>query len=547
MPDDLTHSLTMAQGQWHFVNGDWLDFNDSALGVATDDVRRHGDSLQGHHYAFARHLCFDDVRMRFDFRAGGHTDTGIVLRATGERDFFLLHFPGCGQSTRGQHFFAALSRMDDSGYLRCIKLEMVRRVQSHPIDWQPAELTLSGGRLSVQIGDHGFFEAEHADLAGAGCVGLHLFSTNPESYAPLRNVVVEGEPADPVWNDDQRQPTNWFHPAPRDDQLWQQPWSLIDLPGGELLLAYNVQSSPDASGNAKSTQFLMRSSDRGRSWSDPVELTLTDKQQAWSPPRLHLTPAGRLIALISRDEQFYIAESADAAQSWSDPAPVNVPGRVKDGKVRFNIGPQAFVNCADGAMIVLGYGKVCGEDSETIYTWSGQHFQAFSVRSTDDGRTWSAPINVDNRGLDQNGNQIDGNMDLTEVCAAEMSNGHIMALIRPVYSSWMWETWSKDGGVTWGPCVRGPFPGYATTNLLRTRSGAVLSAHRQPSMMVNCSRDEGHTWDAGTIIDSALWCMGAMCEVEPDVVLHVYWDSYESHMRMQFIRVLSDRIEPVRV
>ncbi len=50
----------------------------------------------------------------------------------------------------------------------------------------------------------------------------------------------------------------------------------------------------------------------------------------------------------------------------------------------------------------------------------------------------------------------------------------------------------------------------------------------------------------GTIIDGGLWCMGTMREVEPDVVLYIYWDSFNSHMRAQFIRVRSDRLEPVR-
>lgn len=126
-------------------------------------------------------------------------------------------------------------------------------------------------------------------------------------------------------------------------------------------------------------------------------------------------------------------------------------------------------------------------------------------------------------------------------------DGRIMALVRPVYAPWMWETWSKDGGATWGPCVSGPFPGYATSNMLRTQSGVVLVAHRQPTMAIHCSRDDGHTWDQGTIIDGGLWCMGAMYEVEPDMVLYAYWDSFESHMRAQLIRVHPDRIEPVRI
>jgi hypothetical protein len=94
--------------------------------------------------------------------------------------------------------------------------------------------------------------------------------------------------------------------------------------------------------------------------------------------------------------------------------------------------------------------------------------------------------------------------------------------------------------------MRGPFPGYATPNMLRTESGAILVAHRQPTMSVHCSRDDGHSWDEGTLIDSGLWCMGAMCEVEPDLVLYVYWDNFETDMRAQYIRIKSDRLEPVR-
>ena len=546
MYDDQPLTVSTGDGRWSFVNGDWSDFDGGALGVARDDVRNDGDSIQGHHYAFARHLCFQDVRVRFDFRIGGHTDAGIVLRATDESDFYLLHFPGCAQSNRGQHFFAALSRMDHSGYLRCVKLEMVRRVPSHPTEWMTAELALQRGRVSVRIGDHGFFEAEDAGLFGPGCVGLHMSATNPEMNTVLRNVVVQGEPANEVWDDQARQPRNWFKPLPRDDQFWQMPQDLVDMPDGELLLTYNVQATADASGDAKTTLFLTRSQDHGRSWSDPEELRLVDKAEAWEPPRLHLTPAGRLVAMAKQGGGVFIAESTDAARTWSDPTPVNAPASVKDGKVNFHIGPQAFVNLADGAMVLLGYGAAPMEgEAESIYTWSGKHYQAFSCRSTDDGRTWSEPVNVDNRGPDRDGNQIDGNMDLTEVCGVQMGNGQIMGLIRPVYSSWMWETWSKDGGVTWGPCVRGPFPGFATPNMLRTESGAVLVAHRQPTMTINCSRDDGHTWDQGTLVDGGLWCMGAMREVEPDVVLYLYWDSFESHMRAQLIRICSDRLEPV--
>ena len=546
MTSNPIQTISIADGEWHFVNGDWHDFDAGQVGVEKNDVRRDGDGMQGHHYAFARHLCFQDVRVRFEFRVGNHTDAGIILRARDESDFYMLHFPGCGQASRCQQFYAALSRMDHTGYLHCIKLEMIRRVPAHPVDWTSAELTLQRGRITVNIGEHGFFAAEDARLLGPGCFALHMSSSYPHENALLRNVVVQGEPAAAAFNAHVRQPTNWYKPLPRPDQPWQMPHDLIDLPDGQLLLTYNVQHDADLAATPKRTLFLTRSSDRGRSWSGPVELNIVETPEPWFPPRLHLTPAGRLIALARQGDSCFITESTDAAKTWSPLSPVNVPANVKEGNCPFNVCPQAFLNLADGAMLVFGSGRVDMENSKDWHTWGGLHYRAFSCRSTDDGRTWSPPVKMDNRGLDQDGHPIDESMDLSEVCAAQMASGSIMALIRPCYSPWLWETWSHDGGVTWGPCVRGPFPGYATSNMLRTKSGAVLVAHRLPTMTIHCSHDDGHTWDQGTLIDSGLWCMGAMREVDPDVVLYAYWDSFKSHMRTQLIRVTSDRLEPVR-
>lgn len=121
-----------------------------------------------------------------------------------------------------------------------------------------------------------------------------------------------------------------------------------------------------------------------------------------------------------------------------------------------------------------------------------------------------------------------------------------MALIRPIFSPWMWEVWSKDGGINWGTCVRGSFPGYATPNMLKTASGAILVAHRLPGLTLHASFDGGITWDEGTTIDSALWVMGSMLEVRPNLVLYVHYDSFEGKMRADFIRVAGDRLEPVQ-
>jgi len=204
-------------------------------------------------------------------------------------------------------------------------------------------------------------------------------------------------------------------------------------------------------------------------------------------------------------------------------------------------------NCSDGSVVLIGYG---GHDSSLpaahILMWGSHHCQAFTCRSEDNGRTWSPWVNLDGTD-DGEGNLVGGSLDLTEVCSAEVADGRLIALIRPIYSPWMWETRSDDSGRTWTPCMRGPFPGYATSNMLRTSSGVLLVAHRLPGCAVHASWDDGVTWDAGTMIDSAIWVMGGMAEVEPDLVLYVYWDSFESLMRAQLIRVEDGRLTAVSV
>jgi hypothetical protein len=190
------------------------------------------------------------------------------------------------------------------------------------------------------------------------------------------------------------------------------------------------------------------------------------------------------------------------------------------------------LNLKDGTILMFLYGvNELKNPDYAISSWGSHHYQAFVIRSADDGRTWNPLVNIDNP------DPRSANLDLTEVCAAETSDGRVVSLIRPVYSPWMWESWSKDAGKTWGPCLRGPFPGYAAPNMLRTKSGAILVVHRLPSLTIHASWDDGHTWDQGTTIDGAIWAMGSMIEIAPDRILYVYWDSFESLMRGQWIHV----------
>jgi hypothetical protein len=519
--------LRMGDGTgWHFENGAWEDADDEGIRVPEAIRRRPGEGLQGHHYAFRLDRDYGDFRARFGFSLTPHSDAGLIFHAAAPDDFFVLHFPDCGQADRAQHFWAVISRMQGDGWLRIVRMELLRRVSSTTSPNHEVDVQLIGNRLFARIDGRGVFDVTDPVLAGSGRAGLFLFNN-----ASLSHVSLEGETRAPrVWADAKPR-TSWFNPVTGTEPgTWQRPGQLIRT-GDDLLLSFTTQK-PAYSGNT--SEFVARSADNGRTWSPPERVT-THEAEAWDGWGLiHRWPDGVARMLISSETGARMAEGGTDGKLWHAPRPISMPS-APDGMKRVHPGP--LLNLADGSVLAFGYG---GHDStipgSSIFAWGSCHCQAFAARTTDHGATWSEWVNIDGT-RDWSGKPAGGSLDLTEICGAEVAPGRIVALIRPIYSPWMWETWSEDGGASWTPCVRGPFPGYATSNMLRTASGVLLVAHRLPGCTVHASYDDGVSWDAGTQIDSAIWVMGGMIEVEPDRVLYVYWDSFESSMRAQFIRV----------
>src|SRR4029078_7668666 len=118
---------------------------------------------------------------------------------------------------------------------------------------------------------------------------------------------------------------------------------------------------------------------------------------------------------------YSLAETPDDGRTWPDPKVVRV-GPNPAGIKKISLGPQVFLNLADGTVLMFGYGK---HDSTlagaNIWQWGSVHCQAFACRSTDNGRNSPDWVNIDNPGLAQvtKGDQIGENLDLTEICGAE--------------------------------------------------------------------------------------------------------------------------------
>ena len=497
--------------------------------------------MQGLHFAFNRTLCTRDCRARFEIKLRPHSDIGIILRAADASHFYVLHFPNCGQACRAQHFWVAFSRMDGRGYLHLVKMDMVRRVPSNTDIWLPCQVSLTGSRIDVAIGDYGTFAASDETYGGAGHVGLYSYGGGL-----IRKVEIEPAAEPAIWNAGIRQKKNWWHPLPSAEEVWQQPIDIKRFADGELLLLLNIPVGLSQGEDARATPHLSRSTDDGKTWSAPEPFTPAGTLSAWGGVRLHLTPLRRLLLYVPEREGRTVYESTDRGRTWGKPVHSNLHvGPPSETPVQ-QLSPHGFLNLEDGA--ILAFLLAAPQDmpkGHNIWTWGGTHCEAFCARSDDDGITWSDPVQLDNPGNNSEGNPLRGNLDMTEASAVQLVSGRIMAFTRPCYSPWMWESWSDDGGRTWGPCVRGPFPGYAAPNMVRTSSGRLVLASRLPALTINCSPDEGRTWDQGTLLDGALWAMGSMVETAPDIVLYGYWDSNSSLMRMQRFRVGSEGLQPL--
>ena len=505
--------LSIGDGSnWQFENSNWADQPDGSITGAKEGS---GDGLQGLCLAFLKTAVYSDLEAEFDVTMpSNHADEGFIFRAQDPTHFYIVHFPQCGQGYRAQHYWAALSKADGSGYLRTIKMSHVQRVASNPLGvTNHANVKVSGDRIQVWV--NGFPALDECDdTYKSGRIGL----AGLEKFAHGKVTVTgEASTAAAPWDDKVKQVKNWFVPFPGHGSGPQGGATLVKTARGTLICQFS-----------SGARFLARSSDLGKTWTvGPAPENVTGMIQS--------TKDGRLISVSLNKDGSKYSESADDGITWTDPVTSDfaIPADV------INFGAGWPLELKDGTLIMFGLGGH-STSSDPITKWGAVHCQAFATRSTDGGKTWSKPANLDTDRPEM------GNLDLTEPVGLETADGRIMCLIRPVYSPWMWETWSYDGGKSWGPCVRGPFPGWAPSVTVKTESGAVTFPTRGPGLTMHTTWDDGMTWYGGTYIDTSIWAMGSLVEVKPNVILFVYMDCWGGPLRAQYIRITPNGLEPVQ-
>lgn len=156
------------------------------------------------------------------------------------------------------------------------------------------------------------------------------------------------------------------------------------------------------------------------------------------------------------------------------------------------------------------------------------------IRSTDSGRTWSAPIPI---GKDS-GVRLDAETDVVQ-----LENGSLFAALRGDRQVHMHYATSPDAGLTWSPVKDIGFLGHCP-HLTRLRTGAILLTHRLPNTALHVSRDEGRTWQGPHAIDATVGAYASTVELKDGTVLVVYYEEGQgSAIRIRRFKLEADGIE----
>ncbi len=533
--------------QWRCVGGQW---SEGEAGVILPPATRNL-----HSRTFYIGKSFGDVTVEFEYW-GGYRESatgtvGLILRASDAGNFYWIHFPWCGQPYRAKNFWAGLGKVSDNGYVRHVKFDIVPGVPAEWERWYSVKVQATGPRIRVWVDGRLALDATD-DTYKMGMIGLAGYG----EYK-LRKLRVTGVSTKaPKWNDSIPIAKPMVElPIP---STW--PTGCV-APNGDVLIG--------------SGMVLLRSTDKGRTWKKeqlPELVAGTQRSHVFpmgdGGSTLLRTAKGRLIALgaiggyvtqsASRAHGFWLSESFDNGKTWSEavlcPLLDDVPWPKDISKERLYVnGP--LVETANGALLRFAYSGIEDKSAYTdINSWGTNECKSMVFRSINGGKTWSGPIELDRPTYyRQARGSIPGALDFTETTGVAIGN-KVTALIRPIYSPWMWQCWSHDGGASWDSASRTTFPGYAQS-MIRTSSGAIVCAHRYPGYAINVSWDNGLNWDQGAVIDWPTWAMGCIIEVEPDVLLVLYMNSdfgdvanlqdlQKSPLLMQRVRIAKDGIRP---
>jgi hypothetical protein len=296
------------------------------------------------------------------------------------------------------------------------------------------------------------------------------------------------------------------------------------LPGGDLMCVfyagYGHVSLPNDEWPRGGRICLVRSSDEGRTWSEPQ--VLFDGPQDDRDPHIAAIRDGTLLCSFFQyrrnngktEFDTCLVSSSDGGQTW-------------DGEPRVLMADRWA--CSAPVREMPDGTRLLG-----VYTASDATAFGAVLRSTDGGRTWSEPIAID----PQSGVRLDAETDVVR-----LPDGSLFAALRGDGKVNMHYSLSRDLGLTWSPVKDIGFLGHCP-HLTRLSGGEILLTHRLPNTSLHISRDDARTWQGPIQIDSVHGAYASTVELKDGSVLIVYYEEGPaSAVRARRFRVTSQGID----
>lgn len=492
--------------EWRVVSGDW-----QVVGGAVKQRERSRLAA-----TILREPAFrGNLRLNVEFNiapvGNGVRAAAVLFHATGTLTYYWLHL-----DSRNHNIIFTRSTPTkpwlEIGRTRCPGLTEGA--------WHALQVVLVHGELTVTLDGQEAYRARDTALTG-GRVGLGT----SQGQVTFRKLVIEGE-VDPM-------------AAPLKDE--QPPYQVISrgeasgsyqsfpdacrLKNGDILCVfyagYGHVSLPTPEWPRGGRVCMVRSRDEGKTWSAPA--VLYDGPEDNRDPHIAQLSDGRVVCSFFNYEPeagkrtqlgCYLVWSEDGGQTFGAPQQVADAAWALSAPVR---------ELPDGTLL-LG-----------VYTGDGGFSYGGVVRSTDHGKTWSAPIPI--------GKEAKLPLD-AETDVIRLKDGTLYAALRSSKINMHYAT-SPDGGLTWSPVKDIGFPGHAP-HFTRLSTGAILMTHRVPQTALHVSRDECRTWQGPYVLDSVGGAYPATVELKDGSVLVVYYEEGEgSAVRAQRFRLEAEGIAPL--
>ncbi|MEX2114521.1 MAG: exo-alpha-sialidase [Pirellulales bacterium] len=489
---------------WQLRDGDWC-FGDGEL--------EQQDFLRGS-AAILNEPVFADFRMSVEFNirplGDGVRAAAVIFRATGTRTFYWLHF-----DSESSCAILVLSRPGKSW--NGIARKSAAVVQDN---WHKLTLTCRGPQIDVALDGQPVLAVEDKTLA-SGRIGLGT----SQGRVAFRNLQIEGEPvpaAGPLA--DEPLPYQIISRGEAAGTYQAFP-DVCRLPDGDLLCVfyagYGHVSLPNETWPRGGRICAVRSSDEGRTWSEPQ--VLFDGPQDDRDPHIAATRDGTLwcsffqYRVVEGKTEFdtCLVRSRDGGKTWDTEPRVLAANRwaVSAPLRELSVGT-----------LVLG-----------AYTANDSTAHGAVLRSTDGGDTWSEPVAID----PDSPVRLDAETDVVQ-----LSDGRLLAALRGDRVNMHYAT-SPDLGLTWSKVSDIGFAGHCP-HLTRLSSGEILLTHRLPNTALHISRDDGASWQGPFEIDAVIGAYASTVELKDHTVLVVYYEEGDaSAIRAARFRVTADGIEQI--